>query len=542
MNDAERGRMEVILRYMSAEDYQALIDEGHTQESIFGQCVALETFALPQAAPTSGPGPWPELTPFTKETPLPSFPTDRLHAPLDVFVEELAASLQVDEVLPGVLALGVLGTLFQKRYRLHVKGQWWEELSIYAVVVAKPSTKKSPAFSQLMAPIRRYEAARRQEEAPEVKASQSEYRMLQQRQAMYEKALAKEDTKDNREALDQVNDELAHFKPRLPYRLTIDDTTPEKLADLLTQYNALGLAAPEPQLLDILQGRYDKHSTGLDYYLKTWAGEQIQIDRIGRDGGTVERPRLSMILACQPSAMNGMMENGTFKGRGLCARFLYGIAHPKVDSRNPDDPPDVEEAVVNDYSAFVIRALHDVDGPEVDLELSPEAQQERVRYNGEVRRLLADELEFMDDWGGKLLGTTLRLAALFHCGWCIHNGESPADSPVSADNLREAEAVMACLSDHAAAAYRARPGDPDEDAARYIWKRLQKYGKTEVEMHKFHELTRSKQFSCPEDKEPALELLQARGYIQQRTGQTGKKGRPPKTIYVNPAALSMGNL
>ena len=78
-----------------------------------------------------------------------------------------------------------------------------------------------------------------------------------------------------------------------------------------------------------MAGRYDK-GTNLDVYLKGHAGEPITVDRIGRKSNHIPGPRLSMMLAIQPQVLNGLMDNPTFRGRGLCGRFLYGDAESLI--------------------------------------------------------------------------------------------------------------------------------------------------------------------------------------------------------------------
>ena len=55
--------------------------------------------------------------------------------------------------------------------------------------------------------------------------------------------------------------------------------------------------------------------------------------RIGRKPNHIPSPRLSMMLAIQPEVSSGLMNNPTFRGRGLCGRFLYAVCKSKVGRR-----------------------------------------------------------------------------------------------------------------------------------------------------------------------------------------------------------------
>lgn len=118
----------------------------------------------------------------------------------------------------------------------------------------------------------------------------------------------------------------------------VDDTTPEKLVDLMEmQGGSITLTSAEGGLFDALSGRYDNKG-GLDIFLKGHAGDPISVDRIGRKSNYIPKPRLTVMLTIQPAILYGLMDNATFKGRGLCGRFLYGperdrelveVWHPK---------------------------------------------------------------------------------------------------------------------------------------------------------------------------------------------------------------------
>lgn len=53
------------------------------------------------------------------------------------------------------------------------------------------------------------------------------------------------------------------------------------------------------------------------------SGDSIRVDRIGRNSESIMNPALTVLLTVQPNVLSGMMQNGTFRGRGLTARFLY---------------------------------------------------------------------------------------------------------------------------------------------------------------------------------------------------------------------------
>ena len=74
----------------------------------------------------------------------PPFPTECLPEPVRGFVTLVADRVQIDPVIPAVMALGVLGALVQKSARVAGPG-WSEQLSLFVLALADVSERKSPA-------------------------------------------------------------------------------------------------------------------------------------------------------------------------------------------------------------------------------------------------------------------------------------------------------------------------------------------------------------------------------------------------------------
>src|SRR5699024_2619429 len=129
------------------------------------------------------------------------------------------------------------------------------------------------------------------------------------------------------------------------------DVTPERLIDLMDRQGGyMTVCSAEGGLFDSLSGRYDK-TANFDIYLKGHAGDAIVVDRIGRKANSIPNPRLTMLLTIQPEVLSGLMNNTTFRGRGLCGRFLYAMCKSKVGHREISPPP-IPAHVREEYRAF----------------------------------------------------------------------------------------------------------------------------------------------------------------------------------------------
>lgn len=477
----------------------------------------------------------------------PDFPIECLPYPMSSFVGALAESTQTPPEMASVLSLGVLATAFQSRFEVEINTDWKEPLCLYTVAVASPGERKSSVIAALTRPIYDYEAMRHDLEKDEIEQNRQRKRMLEMAVDNAEKAATKAmvtagrkgkktDSDAAQESLQsqaqqraiELNDELTNFKEMYPFRLLVDDTTPEKLVDIMDKHEGcITVASAEGGVFDSLAGRYDKGAS-FDVYLKGHAGDPIIVDRIGRKANYIKKPRLTMILTIQPDVLGGLMDNPTLRGRGLCGRFLYAVCKSKVGSRKID-PETIPQPVKEEYQRFIQRI---VSGTESGIiHLSKEAQQLQLKYSALVERRLGNEWEFMKDWGGKAVGAMLRIAALIHASECL---EDPSTVPISADVVTRAVNIAEALGVHAMAAYQVMGADKDLEEARYLWKRIESTGQERISKRDLIRLCHGK-FKKAEEMEPAMQVLVEMNYIQRIYEQT--RGKPKECIILNPVCL-----
>lgn len=476
---------------------------------------------------------WESPVPFDTITTY-GFPVECLPFPVASFVEGLSESTQTPIEMSAILSLGVLSTAFQKRYTIEITPDWHEPLCVYSVVVAVPGERKSAVISALLSPIHAYEKQCRDVEAAEIEMNRVEKEILiKSLEAAKNAAVKAKKTEDREDARDDITDlteRLAKFEDMYITRFLADDTTPEKLIDLMDEQDGcITVASAEGGLFDALGGRYEK-TLNLDVYLKGHAGDVITVDRIGRKSNLITNPRLTMILTIQPEVLTGMMSNVTFKGRGLCGRFLYAICDSKVGRRNVNPEP-ISETVKQDYKAFVTRILSDDDTGVI--RLSPEANEVRIEYAEYIEQRLGDDLEHMRDWAGKLVGAMLRITALIHASEVTGN---PSAIPVGVETITAAIKIAECLCNHAMNAYKMMGADEALEDAKYLLKRLKSTGKSEITKQELLKLTNGK-FPKVEIIEPIIDKLTEMNYIKRSQIQSGKRGRPSESIILNPAIL-----
>lgn len=457
----------------------------------------------------------------------PDFPVESLPGAVGAFVEQLAESTQTPEEMGGILSLGILATAFQSKYEVEITPDWREPLCLYPVAVAPPGERKSAVIAALSAPVYEYEKIRREFEAAEIAQNKTERALLEKAlQAAQSRAVkGKGAFESAREEALALSAQLANFKDMHPFRLMVDDTTPEKLVDMMElQGGCITVASAEGGVFDSIAGRYDR-AANLDIYLKGHSGDPISVDRIGRKSNHIAKPRLTMMLTIQPAVLHGLMDNATFRGRGLCGRFLYAVCKSKVGRRKVS-PDTISSSTRAEYQQFVGRILADQGSGTVYL--SPGANKIREEYQEHVEKKLGGEWEHMRDWAGKLVGAMARIAAL------LHLSSFPADVPISAETMEAAAGIAEFLGAHAEAAYQVMGADESMEDAKYLWRRISASGKAEISKRDLFRLVRGK-FKKAESMEAPLRVLAEYGYVRvedvERDG-AGRKASPK--IKVNP--------
>lgn len=136
------------------------------------------------------------------------------------------------------------------------------------------------------------------------------------------------------------------------------DTTPEALIRKLANVGAVGLYSPEcDELFSRMLGHYSGNAD-LNGILKSWGGEQIDVDRITRDALSVTGATTSIFAFGQHSVLYGLDDAGNAKDRGFHGRVMYAIPRCTVDATSSD--PEALERARQAQRVFAarLRAIH----------------------------------------------------------------------------------------------------------------------------------------------------------------------------------------
>lgn len=402
------------------------------------------------------PGPWEEPLPFD-DFQLPVFPVDALPKPIADYVTALAESTQTPVDMAATCALAVLAVCQQGKFRIQAKADWSEPLNLFVLNVMEPSERKSAVENAMVRPINLYETEQNRENAGAIEGSRMRKRILEKRQRAIEDQVSK--GKADMEDVKKIAQEIADFKEMTPIKLYVDDITTEKLTSVLANNSGrAAILSTEGGIFDTLSGIYTKN-VNIDVMLKGYSGDSIRVDRIGRDSESILNPALTVLLMAQPSVLSGVMQNNTFRGRGLTSRFLYCIPTSFVGKRKYRSTC-VPDELTDAYEQRIRNMLEEEYKPTEELiTLAPAADELIEAFAEELEPKLIAEYADIADWAGKLIGNTLRIAGLlcrasiWRCDSFLDGIEGMEPLVVSEDIMTNAIRIAMYFTEHAIAAF-----------------------------------------------------------------------------------------
>lgn len=489
-------------------------------EDIDARLIAMASKAPP-------PIDWQEPEPI-RQADLPAFPVDALPPPLANWVAEESEATQTPADMAALLSLAVCAATLAKRVEVNAWGNWIEPCNLYVAAILDPANRKSAVFADATRPLREVETKLQDDSAESVAEQLSDHRQAERRLAKCEKTAAEDRDGNKRTEAKEEARELARqlatwTKPEEP-TLIVDDATSEKLA-ILMQANGERIASmsAEGGVFDLMAGKYSSGATDINVYLMGHSGDAVSVHRVVRATVKLDSPALTMALAIQPEVIRGIAQTPAFRGRGLLGRFLYAIPKSWIGKRKIATPP-VSDVVTLAYS-HVIKSLArfepDEDGRPHRIKLSDDAVVVFTSFCESIETELGTgSLEPMKDWGGKLAGATLRIAAIIHCAG--HVGEAGLDHDIDVATIEAAQRIARWAIPHAAAALDLLAASDDEarDDAEYLlrWLRNDRpteptFDRRDAQRHGHRRFT-----GQPTRLDAALDLLESTNHIAKLDG------------------------
>jgi replicative DNA helicase len=421
---------------------------------------------------------WPDQ-PEMPGTDAPSrLPVDILPPALRRQAQSVANAMQVPIDLTILQALGCLSAALAGSIEVEPRAGWLENVGLYIAVILPPASRKSPANAAMIEPVREWEKERTAKIAPALMKARDTVALRERALAMTIKSCA--DGKASEHEIDEARRQLTEAETAVPPsgRLLAGDTTPEEIVRLLAaQGERLAMLEPEPGPLQSL-ARYSD-AVRLDEIKKAWSAETMLVDRVSRPPLRVERPSLTLCLLIQPGVLESLPDAAAFRHEGVLARFLWGCPDHMLGRRlTGANAPLLDRSASIEYGR-VLRRLLDFEPPAgqdgrpvpYQMTLDGDALALLHDFEEEVERDLADggRFEQVRDWAGKMVGQSVRVAALLAMARRAEDG-SDLLAPIDWVSMDGGVRLLRELSSHALHTLNRR--DDGTADLRYLLKRI----------------------------------------------------------------------
>jgi hypothetical protein len=452
--------------------------------------------------------------PFGEEVEFSKFPLEYLPHVFQDAIKNFCGSAGASVDMAAVLALSVLGAVFQKRYYTQLPTHT-EPLNIYTCVSMPPSAKKTPVISFLSKPIMDFQKAKVEEESSDITARLRAKSALESKAQALTTRLSKAtlDEQPGIEAelreVDKALEEL--LKERLvPRKLIIGgNTTPEALAEIMEeQGEGVSMFSDEAKIFKMLCGMYSK-VTDTELIKQAFSGSYYDSNRKnGKKGTVLYHPCLTMCICTQPGILAGITKNEELVNDGTLARFLY--ASPKIEAPvHQNERPAFQQVYIDAYNDSIRRALEFEDSGAIIP--SDEALETGKNFTYAFEAEAFGEYANIGGWMGKLSSQMWRIAAGLFAMDCCDRGESPTKTRMPKSYVEMASGICLWLRAHTLHVFCGKVADPLEENAKYVMGKISLFkGRNPT---KRDILRAARRFQTIGDLDVPIAELVRRGYI-----------------------------
>jgi hypothetical protein len=265
------------------------------------------------------------------------FPIECLPPDMALMVRAVAEALGVPDALPAGMVMALTSGCIGKGLVLDWRpGKAPTPANLYVMLSAQSGTGKTECYKMIAAPFLAFERDMQEHWRKEVQPQlQADLRYAEGQLKKLDRKLAKDST---------TQDEAEHCRSQMQFhlakteelkaklhepQLSIQDATVEKVATVMHQNDEtiLSVSSDARKLVDNLLGRYSANKNLADdgIYLSAFSGDDVKVDRQGREGVRLANPSLALLWALQPDALDMLLDQDSLQQGGFLARCL--LAH-----------------------------------------------------------------------------------------------------------------------------------------------------------------------------------------------------------------------
>ncbi|MEK6479075.1 YfjI family protein [Catalinimonas sp. 4WD22] len=484
--------------------------------------------------------------------PVKSFTESMLPLPIRAWMKDISQRLCVPLDFVAVSAICMLGSVIGAKIRVmpKEKDDWAVTPNLWGGIVAPPSSNKTSCLKLTLQPLQYLQNSSREI----YQSNLVSYEAANEAHSALIKNLKTEIKKNKSNESVKALEEALRNKPEKPVlkRYQVNDVTPEKLADILTE-NPNGVLLFRDEIASLLS-LLDKEGNeqARSFFLEGWSGDSpFLIDRIQRGSTLIPNNCLSISGGIQPDKLiNYLIQNISTKNDGLTQRFQL-LVYPdnSVQQKYVDKSPDrialknavqiVEKLASDSLLHFGIK---EPKNDYVHFHYSADAQLLYIKFyeslmskihNAEIPTLLREHLN-------KYRSLVPSLALIFHLLDLADGGKSEEGISKKATEL----AIQWCdvLETHAARIYELA-GNPTKNSVKKLAKMLlQKKLTGEFNRNIIMQKKWSSLRQLNEVREALTILEQHDWIIEKKISEAKGPGRPRNKVYrINPKIYNISH-
>ncbi|MBL6990125.1 MAG: DUF3987 domain-containing protein [Bacteriovoracaceae bacterium] len=283
--------------------------------------------------------PWESPTLITKVSKkAPPLPPNIIPPTVRDFVIDVSERLQVPSEFVAIPLIVCSSILIGNKLAIYPKkfDSWSVTPNLWGAIIAKPSTKKTPAQKSIISLLNKLSTQERQRvQQHNEKNKVKIISIKEQIEGIKSKLKARKNIDENENELTLLIAELEKTETS-EKRYYINDATVEMLTELL-KVNSNGLLVFRDELMGFLKS-LDKPNRCTDraFFLESWDGSlPFQTGRISRGEVYIESLCLSILGGIQPSKLKPYINdavNGLLGDDGFIQRFQL-IVYPEIDHK-----------------------------------------------------------------------------------------------------------------------------------------------------------------------------------------------------------------
>lgn len=304
------------------------------------------------------------------------FPIDIFPTEMQNYLKECHSKLDSSIDYMGCSMLWLISVCVGNSINVEVKKGWIENLTVWISIVGKAGLGKTPSISNVISPL--------------IKINQKEIKNYIKERDKFDfyTNLGKKEKEEHPEV----------FEPKKT-QFIANDITLEALVDLHQESdNAVGVFKDELAgwLKDMNKYR---EGSDLEFWLSTWSGKSVNLNRLTRKGSFVEKPFIPVLGGIQPSIFNSFYTDEN-KDNGFMDRMLLSFPDLKIDCYNEKEIDEntlvwYKESIIMFYDTLKSFIKRNDDGEIIPMtaKFSEDARKEWVRMFNETTIIQNDENE-----------------------------------------------------------------------------------------------------------------------------------------------------